>query len=1139
MGDYLAEWLFMKQSNTTGQERQYNAVGERLRERLARIHREQRLRLWICVDEELLGLLEFRGYLPFECLEHNRFLPVRVVRGVVSREDKRLFTPTFAQPLEVVDSKLRVLLVYANPDADKVPPRSPYPHMRDLYRHFEALYGPLDPLVYEKKLFIESLRNPTPEKLKDGLTRVNPHVLVFVGHGYGSISGGLVLIKDGAPEPWPFPELVKAIKETPEPALSLVVFIACQSFAAAPSLLVAVGVPAVEAMQPLMHRDFPERSVPVFAGAFFGKLAYLSSITDAHTAACRALEINDIPASALMPILWLATAEDRLFASPQVWSSNDYLEALLGKPEVALLPLPGVEGGVKFGALYVDQTVVEKRKKRSVSSEHVVKVNLWEALKEHRRIKVEAPARMGKSTFCQWVVQNCFGQIECLPILIDFRDFAQSGKSIQQYLDEDYTDWLALRGHQIEVELTDGSKKRLSFGEWLFDRWQAGGALLILDGADKESDRERRDKALASLPATKEHKAHPYVLLTSRPLGDEGPLGFKKLELKEFEPKQIENLVRRFGKVSDEKEKAKQFVKEIHQPGKVRELQQAVRPGYLVRMFATYVREGTIRVAEEAPRKQMEGGQGIWKYLRLRPWALASLVIMLLLVMGGVGYYLYQQFQPPAKVIILVANFDGPKPQEYRVTETVLARLRTALEPYNDVRVKALGRAITEAEGSTIARAEGKKRKATIVIWGWYGVTAEAVPLSVNFEMLRPPKYMPILGPEVKGQVQVMAIAELERFPLPLQTRLSAEMAYLSLFTLGVARYEAKDWNGTISRFRDSLNQTIEQVPALDRSIVHFYRGTAYAAKGDYNQAIADYDQTIKLKPDLVVAYHNRGVAYYSKGDYNRALADSDQAIKLKPDYAEAYNNRGNTFNKKDNHDRAIADYDQAVRLKPDYAEAYFNRGLSYADKGECDQATADYNQSIKLKPDFAEAYNNRGNTYRAKGDYDRAITDLDRAIKLKPDYATAYNNRGNVYYNKGDYNRAVTDYSQAIKLKPDYAVAYSNRGNIYNAKSNYDRAIADLDQAIKLKPDFAVAFYNRGNSYKAKGDYDRAITDYDQAIKFKPDYAEAYNNRGGAYILKSEKEKAIADFRKVLELSNDQYWRRRAEEQLEVLEIR
>ena len=64
---------------------------------------------------------------------------------------------------------------------------------------------------------------------------------------------------------------------------------------------------------------------------------------------------------------------------------------------------------------------------------------------------------------------------------------------------------------------------------------------------------------------------------------------------------------------------------------------------------------------------------------------------------------------------------------------------------------------------------------------------------------------------------------------------------------------------------------------------------------------------------------------------HDEAIADYDQAIRLKPDYAEAYNNRGNAKRALERHDEAIVDYNEAIRLKPDFAEPYYNRGNAKA----------------------------------------------------------------------------------------------------------------------------------------------------------------------------------------------------------------
>jgi hypothetical protein len=211
--------------------------------------------------------------------------------------------------------------------------------------------------------------------------------------------------------------------------------------------------------------------------------------------------------------------------------------------------------------------------------------------------------------------------------------------------------------------------------------------------------------------------------------------------------------------------------------------------------------------------KELQSAES-WQYSRnWRRAALTGLIIIPLLAASGIGYQHYILTQPPREFLVLVADFKGPEPENYRVTETVLNRLREVLKPYDHAKVESLGRAITEAEGSSVARAEGEKRKASIVIWGWYGVTAQVVPLSINFEILCPLRCSPTLSGEVQGEVQKIAVAELESFTL--QSQLSDEMALLSLFVVGLVEYSVENWDRAIASFTDALSQVGERKSAL------------------------------------------------------------------------------------------------------------------------------------------------------------------------------------------------------------------------------------------------------------------------------------------------------------------------------------
>jgi len=106
---------------------------------------------------------------------------------------------------------------------------------------------------------------------------------------------------------------------------------------------------------------------------------------------------------------------------------------------------------------------------------------------------------------------------------------------------------------------------------------------------------------------------------------------------------------------------------------------------------------------------------------------------------------------------------------------------------------------------------------------------------------------------------------------------------------------------------------------AGNRAAAYINRDIAYAGKKDYDRAIADFNEAIRLNPSLASAYNNRGSAVQDKGDYDRAIADYSEAIRLNPSYAVAYSNRGNLFEARGRRTEAIADFRQALAINPDH----------------------------------------------------------------------------------------------------------------------------------------------------------------------------------------------------------------------------
>ena len=167
-----------------------------------------------------------------------------------------------------------------------------------------------------------------------------------------------------------------------------------------------------------------------------------------------------------------------------------------------------------------------------------------------------------------------------------------------------------------------------------------------------------------------------------------------------------------------------------------------------------------------------------------------------------------------------------------------------------------------------------------------------------------------------------------------------------------------------IQNIPDETNElNNEQSPAMlpaDKELeedaeTFFNRGNVLLELKKYDEALANYDRAIELKPDYAEAYSKRGNALIDLKRLNEALASYDRAIVLKPDYANAYSNRGNTLQRLKRFDEALASYDRAIELKPDSADAYSNRGNALEDLKRFDKAKLSHNRAIALKPELAE----------------------------------------------------------------------------------------------------------------------------------------------------------------------------------------
>jgi formylglycine-generating enzyme required for sulfatase activity/Flp pilus assembly protein TadD len=181
---------------------------------------------------------------------------------------------------------------------------------------------------------------------------------------------------------------------------------------------------------------------------------------------------------------------------------------------------------------------------------------------------------------------------------------------------------------------------------------------------------------------------------------------------------------------------------------------------------------------------------------------------------------------------------------------------------------------------------------------------------------------------------------------------------------------------------------------------------------------------------ELTRAYRGRAIAYYQKGDYDNAIADLSELIKLNPNSADYYNYRGDVYALKGDYDRAVTDYSEVIKLDPKSAAAYNNRCFGRAVIGrDLQNALADCNESLVLRPNDPGTLNSRGLVQYKLGAFQEAIADYTAAITQNAKDANSLYGRGMAKLKIGDPAGGSTDIVAAEAIESNIAKVYVGYG--------------------------------------------------------------------------------------------------------------
>ncbi|HKU28057.1 MAG TPA: tetratricopeptide repeat protein [Candidatus Sulfotelmatobacter sp.] len=166
-------------------------------------------------------------------------------------------------------------------------------------------------------------------------------------------------------------------------------------------------------------------------------------------------------------------------------------------------------------------------------------------------------------------------------------------------------------------------------------------------------------------------------------------------------------------------------------------------------------------------------------------------------------------------------------------------------------------------------------------------------------------------------------------------------------------------------------------------------------AKGDprmeLQEALARHE--VEKNPGDFEAHYNLGAMLQAKGKLDEALAEYEVAVQLRPEDPTGNNALGAALVSAGHPDRATSYLQTALKARPDYFDAHYNLGFALVQQNEFPQAAEQFQTALRLQPQDAAVEANLGAALAEMGRLAEARTHFEHALKLDPDQPIAKEN--------------------------------------------------------------------------------------------------------------------------------------------------
>lgn len=326
-------------------------------------------------------------------------------------------------------------------------------------------------------------------------------------------------------------------------------------------------------------------------------------------------------------------------------------------------------------------------------------------------------------------------------------------------------------------------------------------------------------------------------------------------------------------------------------------------------------------------------------------------------------------------------------------------------------------------------------------------------------------------------------------------------------------------------------------------------RGVALYNKGNYQQALVEFQDIVLERPDAAGAWYYIGLCQFKLKRYDRVELPLSHAIDLleiqtpaTPDIAGAWYTIGISHYLQAHYDKAIEalkryiDINATAKREVD-PSARTALARSYYSLERYDEAlpllaaaprekTSTPNDE-RIKENAANEYY-LGAIYFKREDDDHAIVALREAVKGNPEDIAAMELLAESLMRKARKVNSdarwleAAEVGERIKLSRDDLKTANILGRAYLGAKKFDSAVAPLEKLAKANPDNGQAWLYYGIALSRSGQMRKAMEALEITIQLTPESIPALSELGYVYESDKQYQQALRIYEKAYAASND-----------------